>query len=166
MIRPARHTDLDVLKVLGAQMHRESNFSSIPYDAERAARFIGQLIDDPESFVYVCERDGEITGFMFAMSYPAWFGNGHDRIACDLVLYVEPRWRHGTSAVLLVTAFKKWAVTLGVHQIRGGTAAGPAGQAANPIYLHLGFEPAGECFVYDVGGQHALDHDLEDAAAR
>ncbi len=166
MIRPAVRDDLPALKVMGAAMHRESNFAPIPYDPERAAHFIGSLIDDPDGFVYVSERDNEITGFMFAMAYPAWFGNGSDRIASDLVLYVDPRWRHGTTAVLLVSAFKQWAIAARVFQVRGGTAAGDAGQAANAIYQYLGFAPSGQLFVFDVGARHVhpMPYQLEAAA--
>lgn len=164
MIRPATHIDLNQLMVLGAAMHRESNYAPIQYDARRAAAFIGALIENPDGFAYVSEHDARVTGFMFALAWPAWFGNGREKIASDLVLYVEPHSRHSAAAILLATAFKDWALRMpGMRQLRPGTAAGAAGQAANAIYEFLGFEAAGKCFVLDTGEPH--DHLLYDDAA-
>lgn len=164
MIRDATHDDVEAMAVLGAHMHAESNFAPIRYSSEHAARMCHNLIDSANGFVAVSEHDGALTGFMLAMAYPAWFGNGHDLIAADLVLYVEPERRRGASAIMLATAFKNWALARGVRQVRAGTAAGPAGQGANAIYEHLDFKPAGQCFVLDARSEphvvQTFDHHL------
>lgn len=164
MIREATHDDVDAMVALGVHMHKESNFAPITYSHEHAAKMCHMLIDSQNGFIAVSEHDGAVTGFMLAMAYPAWFGNGRDLIAADLVLYVEPSRRRGASAIMLATAFKDWALTRGVRQVRAGTAAGPAGQAANAIYEHLGFQAAGQCFVLDARTEphvvQTFDHHL------
>ena len=162
MIRLANHDDVDAIVALGANMHHESNFSPIPYHARRTAEFIHQLISMEDGFAVVSDRDG-VVGFMLGIAYPAWFGNGQDKVASDLVLYVRPENRKGASAVLLAQAFRDWAVVRCVLQARVGTAAGAEGQGANAIYEHLGFARAGLCFVLDLGGKHVyqtFDHHL------
>lgn len=152
MIRPATLVDVSALKTLAAAMHRESNFACVPFDAERFGLFVATLIGVDDAFAYVSERDGLVTGFMLGKSYPAWFGNGRDRIASDLVLYVDPDYRHSAAALLLASEFMEWARHApDVLQVRAGTSAGRAGHAAHAIYEHLGFESAGASFVFDVG---------------
>ena len=163
MIRPATHEDVDAIVELGASMHHESNFSPIAYHAGHTAEFIHRLIDSDDGFAVVADRDG-VVGFMLGIAYPAWFGNGQDKVASDLVLYVRPENRKGTSAIFLAQAFRDWAVKSCVVQARVGTAVGAEGQGANAIYEHLGFARAGLCFVLDLGGKnHAyqtFDHHL------
>jgi GNAT superfamily N-acetyltransferase len=165
MIREATHDDVDSIVELGVSMHRESNFAPIQYCPENTAQSIHGLIESDRGFVAVSVHDGSVSGFIIAVAFPAWFGNGRDLIASDMVLYVMPERRRGTSAVFLASAFKDWALARGVRQVRAGTAAGPAGQAANAIYDHLGFKQAGQCFVLDAprSDHHAIqtfDHHL------
>jgi GNAT superfamily N-acetyltransferase len=143
---------------------RLSNWASRSYCPRNTAATIHTVIDCNCGFAAVSEHDGAVSGFMIAMAYPAWFGNGRDLIASDMVLYVAPVRRRGAAAVLLATAFKDWALARGVRQVRAGTAAGPAGQAANAIYAHLGFQQAGQCFVLDARSDHhaiqSFDHHI------
>lgn len=150
MIRMAIHEDIPALVQLGIGMHRESNFSTVPFDAERVAAMARYLIDNDGGFLVVYERNEVVLGFLAGVLIPAWFGNGRDCSAGDIALYVDPRARHSAAGILLADAFKRWAMASGALQIRVGTAAGEAGQAANAIYQHLGFKYAGQCFVLDL----------------
>jgi hypothetical protein len=134
---------------LGAAMHCESNFARIPFSYDKVRSLIRYFSQAPDCYLAVWERDGEIRGFMAGATSPAWFGDG--RIANDMALYIEPKFRHSTAAVALAKGFTRWAIEKGVKQVRVGTAAGAAGQAANAIYEHLGYKFAGQCFVMDVG---------------
>lgn len=161
MIRPAKHEDVTEMVQLGLQMHQESNFAPVPYDVSRTEAFVHALVDDNDGFVFVSERDGALNGFMLGMAYPAWWGNGTDKIAVDLVLYVEPGSRHSTAALFMAAAFTRWAKHKDVRQIRVGTAAGKAGQSANAIYEYLGFKPTGKCFLMDMSMQHYMPVNLD-----
>ncbi len=147
MIRMATHEDVPQLVELGRAMHAESNYAPLVFDPARTANFVHWLIDEPDGFVACAERDGELVGFIAALAGPTWFGDGKQKTANDMGLYVRPANRRGTSAIFLVQAFKDWVLRNGFAQGRGGTNAGQAGQAANAIYEHLGFARAGHCFV-------------------
>lgn len=149
MIRMATLDDVDGIVELGAAMHRESNYAPLNYHHERTANFIRFLIGEEDGLVAVSDRDGELVGFIMAFASLVWFGDGKQKMACDMGLYVRPANRHGSTAIQLVHFYRDWGVRMGYAQIRAGTNAGPAGQAANAIYQHFGFTPAGQCFVLD-----------------
>ena len=165
MIRPAVHDDVATIVQLGQQMHGESNYWPVPYDIENTASFVHDLVDSQDGFAYVSLRDGVINGFMLGMAYPAWWSDGVNKVVGDFGLYVEPGSRHGTVAVFLASAFKDWAKAQGAWQIRVGTSAGEAGQAANTIYRHLGFRHVGENFVYDARVQPGTQPESADPLA-
>lgn len=163
MIRLATPDDLPMLAKLGAAMHRESNYSPLDYSYEGAMKTGLALMESPDGFVCVAERDHELVGFILGFASAPWFGSGKQKTACDMGLYVRPENRRGASAIQLVEAYRKWALDLGCVQVRAGTNAGSAGQAANAIYEHFGFARSGYCFVLNnfprVVGQ-TFDHHL------
>jgi len=151
MIRYATHDDLPALALMGAAMLQETVYRTINYDAQRAMAFAAQLIDMDNGFVAVYEHDDELKGVMIGATYPAWFGDGVDRLANDLFLYVEPGSRHGPAAPLLIDAFKRWACEQpNVRQVRVGTSAGDTGQGANVLFERAGFTSVGKVFYLDV----------------
>lgn len=163
MIRTATHADVDAMVELGAAMHRESNYAPLHFNRQRTANFVHWLIDNPDCFVVVGERDNEVMAYLLAMASPAWFGDGIQKIASDLGLYVRPENRRGATAIQLVQAYRQWGLKRGYAQIRAGTSAGQQGQSANAIYEHFGFQRAGHCFVLDNVPAHVgqtFDHHL------
>lgn len=149
IIRTAEMEDVPAIVELGFAMHRESNYAPMSFDPGRVAMLARYLIRSPDQgFVAVAERDGKLEGVIGGFIEQGWFSS--ERIAFDFALYVTPAMRHSSAAVRLAQAFKAWAIEQDVRQIRVGTAAGEAGQAANAIYEHLGFKNAGRNFVYDV----------------
>ena len=147
MIREATHEDVPQLIELGAAMHKESNYAPLIYNAKRATNFVHWLIDQEDGLVLVGERDNEVIGFIAAFAGVTWFGDGLQKTVSDMGLYVRPENRRGATAILLVQGYIDWGRRQGYAQIRAGTNAGAAGQAANAIYEHLGLARSGYCFV-------------------
>jgi len=144
MIRPAQPADLSALGQLGATLMRVHyafdplRFITPHEDAAKGyASFLGSMLRDPESVVFVAEENGGIAGYVFAALEPmSWKElRGPAGFVHDLVV-VEHARRAGIATALMQAALT-WLREHGAPRVVLGTAA--KNVAAQTLFKRLGF---------------------------
>ena len=138
MIREMVAQDIPAMIALGAEMHRESRYSNLDFDPARLWALGDQIMANPESYLSaVCEKDGEIVGFVIAFAVPHFFGN--DLTSGDLAIYVMPEHRGGTIGARLVKLYSRWCEAKGVKEPLLGVSAGITPDRIGQLYERLGY---------------------------
>lgn len=145
MIRSAEKTDLEGLVELGRQMHAESNYAPLTFSELIYRRFLETLIDHELGCVLVADRQGQVIGVYIGVVSNAFFSM--DRIAQDVLLYVDPEHRGGMTAMRLIKAFEDWAAKQGAVQVRPGISVGGPIEVPARLYIAAGYQTAGYTFV-------------------
>lgn len=145
MIREASLSDIPALSVLAEEMLREGSYATLSFDEEKLQDMLVGLIDAPNGFVCVYDRDGVVQGALIADLAAPWFSS--DLVAQEHALYITPAARGGVAAMSLVGAFINWAVKGGAKQIRTGVSTGASGVAASRIYQAFEMEPVGGLYL-------------------
>ena len=100
-------------------------------------RFLVSRLDDPESAVFVAERDGEVLGYVYAGLEPA---NWKElRAACGFVhdVFVDERARRAGVGERLVRGAIEWLASTGSPRVVLLSAAQNA--PAQRLFVRLGF---------------------------
>jgi len=142
--------DVERLVELGARMHGEGAFAFLPFDREKVRQFATDCTGAaPKRCGLVAERDRRVIG-MFA-GYLTEYFFCREKIACDLVLYVEPESRGSSAAARLVVAFRAWARAHGAREICLATSNGVQADATGRFYQTLGLTKTGGIFKERIG---------------
>lgn len=143
MIRTATHEDVPSLVRLGRILHDSSSYVALGYDDERVGDQCKRLIDGAGA-VFVSQREDEVVGFIGGAITQHWFSG--EKVAFDYSFFVHPDYRHGVTAVRLVSAFERWARQQGAVQIRMGITTSVNVQGTTRLFKALGFDDAGVLF--------------------
>ena len=110
-------------------------------DAEvRVRRWLGPLIEDPRTILFVAEENGKIVGFLTAMVESDLPFYERDEHAIVLEFWVESEFRrHGAAKALIDEAAKEYTA-MGIRQLRVRTAL--ANDPARKMLEQAGFRPA------------------------
>lgn len=148
-IRAATADDLDTLVEMGQRMHAESRFARLVFDGEKVRRTLAMLIDSPDGFLWVCERNGWIVGGLAAMAAERWFSQS--RCCCDLGLFVDANERGGMAAAVLVRRYVEWALDLGIApaDIELGVNTGVKTEETGLLLQRLGARPRGFLYTWE-----------------
>jgi GNAT superfamily N-acetyltransferase len=132
--------DLDTLVEMGRAAHAETWYASLPYDPERTRATVTAAMEDQNALPLVVETSsGEIAGFMIGVVSNHLFSSG--RYACDLVLYVSPRWRGTSAFVRMVRAYEAWCRIKRVDEIILGHSSDVNAAGVPELYRGMGYEP-------------------------
>lgn len=148
MIRPATHDDITAILQLSAAMHNESRYRTLPYNADKFAAVLQQLLDSPQGMVAVAEREGRVIGAIAAVITEHYFADA--TISYELGLYIEKPQRGGLAGYRLAKAYIDWARSRGVDQIDMGITTGINESRTASLYTRLGLNRVGTVFS---GGQ-------------
>lgn len=144
MIREATQNDVERLLELGTQMHKESRYSIFDFDPEKLRWHIRTVIDHDHGMLFVYEKDGVILGAVMGWIEEQYFG--HDKLLCDLALFVEPDKRGAMAGAALIKKFIEYGKEQGVAQIILSNSTGVDKERVAKLYERLGMEHVG--FVY------------------
>lgn len=148
-IRFANEHDAWNLMALGRDMHAESpRFRKHAFLGEKAMRLVFTLLDNPCSILLVAEQDGKLIGMMVGGVTEHFFSDA--KHAFELVLYVEPTHRGGTTAVRLVKAFEVRARELGASEFAPGVSTEVEAERTTKLYEHLGYRRSGFILLKDL----------------
>ena len=134
MIRKATAHDVPALIAIGKEMHAESWYAYLDFDADKLATVLLRLIDT--GFLEVSERDGEIDGGMAGIISEMWFCR--ELIASDLALFVRPGKRGSIAAARLVERFVGWARWKGAVEVNLGISTGVRKEETGRLYEAFG----------------------------
>ena len=147
MIREATLNDLDRLVELGTHMHAESRYSIFDFDPVKLRRYIQTFIEHDHGMIFVCEKNEVIVGGVMGWIEEQYFG--HDKLLCDLALFVEPDKRGAMAGALLIKRFLEYGKEQGVAQIILTNSSGVDKERVAQLYAKLGMEHVGFVFSYN-----------------
>jgi GNAT superfamily N-acetyltransferase len=142
LVRPAACEDVDAIVAMGARMHAGSAYSFLPYDSAKVRRCVLDHIAHPESLCALVAVEGGVpVGMMGGYISDYFFCD--EKIACDMVIYVEPGRRGTLAAVRLIGAFREWAAARGAREICLGISTGRDTERTGRFYERLGLRAVG-----------------------
>lgn len=142
VIRPAGYDDVEPLIEMGKRMHKESAYAFLPFDREKVRRLMISYIDDSETQCgLVAEESGILVG-MFA-GYLTDYFFCEEKVACDLILYVDREHRGSSAAVRLVRGFCNWARNHGAREVCLGVSTEINPETTGRFYEKMGLSHSG-----------------------
>jgi GNAT superfamily N-acetyltransferase len=146
MIRRAELSDVEHLVLLAAEMHEESRYSILTFDAKKMANFFIWAIQTDDNLVLVAETNGEIIGAF--IGYVVEHVCSHDKIAGDYALYISPSHRGSTAGMRLLKSFTEWARIKDAVIIQPGVTTGVHTEATAKLYEAAGYRRVGVVLEY------------------
>lgn len=148
MIERFREDAIADAVALGEMMHRESEFRRIPYSPMRAAEIARRCVEDDAWFgVFDRTKSGRVGMFIGSLQR---FYFSEENGAFDLLWYVRPDARGGTSGVRLLDSFIGWAKDKGVREVRLGVSTGVEVEKTDRVLRRLGFAHVGGSYCLRV----------------
>lgn len=151
MIRHATPADIARLLELGEAMHAESRYRVLPWSRDKVHRLLAWLIEIPDGFAMVAERNGEVVGGFIGAVCEHWCTDA--MMASDYALFISPERRGGIAARRLVRAYTDWATARGVPPtlINIGITTGVNVESSSRLMQTCGYADAGRLFEYQGG---------------
>lgn len=144
MIRRATIEDADTLLDMGHSMFKESAYSSLTWDRDRAlAEYVWTL---NKGVVFVYEKEGKPIGMILGHVASPWFSS--DLVGYEECFFVLPEHRSGRVAARLVEHWSNWCINHGAKMLRPSTSCGTF--TSERLYEALGFRSVGGNFVKDL----------------
>jgi GNAT superfamily N-acetyltransferase len=107
MIRHAHEDDLPRSIEIGIEFIKSGYYSHLPIDVKIMHNHAARALNDENWLYLVDEIDGEQVGFFSAHIEQTMFGPG--TIAYQDLMYVQPDYRRGKTAMKFLKAFEGWA---------------------------------------------------------
>jgi len=142
--KPQDQYDIMAMETLARKMHAEGAFRGLDYDVRKVLAIGDQLLHNPDYFGVLCEHDDEIIGLMVCYITEFYFGT--DKIAQDMVLYIDKTRRGGVGGLRMIEHYVEWAVEKGAKEIQLGQTVGIDADAVAKLYAHAGFELIGQLY--------------------
>lgn len=134
--------DIPLLVEVATDMHAESNrYRPFAIKISKVEDLLLQLVDHPSGCVLVARDGDEIVGMFWGLISEFFFSNV--RVSQDLLLYVLPSYRNGTTAVRLIKYYEQWAIESGAGEIQLAVSADIDNARAIRLYQGLGYEGVG-----------------------
>lgn len=144
-IRPGRSEDIEQLVKMGERMHKESAYAFLPFNHEKVRRLMLSYIADHETQCGLVAEEGDVVVGMFAGFLTDYFFND-EKVACDMVLYVDREYRGSSAAVRLIRAFCDWASERGAAEICLGVSTAINTEVTGRFYQKMGFNTMGAIY--------------------
>lgn len=145
-VRLAVESDTRRLVKMGRAMQQESpRFSRLGYSPSKAWNLITHLIANKDAIVLVSEVDGDIVGMLLGYVSEQFFSSA--LTASELVVYVKPESRGGSSAARMIRAFEEWAIGRGVKEIQLGVSTEVDAPRTVGFYGRLGYVSSGNTLI-------------------
>ena len=145
MIRPFEMSDFAQVCAMGALMHQESDFREFVYDPAVLLDFADLVAGSSHLHALVSKNENGLTGMFVGGVSPFFFST--DAYLFDIVFYVRPEVRGGTTAPRLLRAFLAWGRSRGAKQARFGAATGINPETADKFFLGMGFQRGGVLYT-------------------
>lgn len=142
IVRPGRIEDIERAVEMGRQMHAGSAFAFLPYEPEKVRALMTRIIEHPETFCgLVAEHEHQVVGMLGGYLTDYFFCD--EKLACDLVVFVEEDYRGSSAAARLIRGFCDWARERGAREVCLGLSTRFKPEHVGRFYRALGFTPVG-----------------------
>ncbi len=150
IIRTVRREDIGRLLEMGRRMHEEGAYSFLPFDAEKVERLLVGIIEQPEFWCgLVAEDGGVVVGMLGGYLTDYFFCD--EKLACDVILFVEAQWRGSSAAARLVRAFRDWAAGRDARELCLSVSTNVDAEAIGRFYRGMGFTQVGGVYKLRLG---------------
>lgn len=137
-----KEQDIDAILPLACDMHREDRHRNLKLDKAKLHRFFMKTIDQQQSCcLLLAERNGQITGFLYASIGETFFGPS--KVASCMLFYVSQKSRGSLAALKLIKAYQIWAQKQGAEQVSAHVTSGIRLHQTDRLFKKLGFELCG-----------------------
>ncbi len=139
-VRPTVLKDRDEVIRIGRRMHNESYFRDFDYSPQKIVDLHFKCLHEPNYFgrVFVTKANN-IVGYFCGAVTEHYFG--HDKMAIDLGLYIEPPFRGmgGLAVIKCLRDYERWAIDQGVVDVSVGVSADITNDQAIELYQRMGY---------------------------
>ena len=133
-IRVATVEDLPAVLEMGHHFYAQTDYHKwVREDPKFFASMCSMLFE--QGRIFVADRGGELVGFLAALVFVHPFMN--QKMVTEIMWWVEPAHRGGTSAIRLLRATEAWGRECGAEAIQMGAWIGAH---LDPLYERMGFE--------------------------
>lgn len=148
MIRNATHDDIPTMIALGETMHAESRYGRFPWNSDKVASLIAELIDSDEGIALVYEQGGQMIGGFIGTVFEHYAVDS--LCSVDYALYVSNDRRGAMIGAQLLGEYVRIAKAAGVPDdlLECGVSTGVAMDRTRALFEHCGFECAGYLMSY------------------
>lgn len=123
-------------------MHLESAYAFLPFEGEKIRQLLDSFMADTETQCGLVAEENNRLVAMFG-GYLADYFFCHEKLACDLVLFVDEAYRGGSAAPRLLRAFRDWARQRGAREICLGTSTRINTARTGKFYERMGLSHVG-----------------------
>jgi len=142
MIREYQASDIDAMIKLGAMFHDQGGYSHLDYDPQDLRNLGHSALTDRQNYAAFVAVDGNILkGMIAGFIYKHFFGS--DKCAADLLFYVDPLFRGGTTGPRLLKRLEVWAKDSGAKDLVLGISSSIHADRTAQLYEKLGFPQIG-----------------------
>ena len=150
-IRRMSEQDIEPMVEMGAAMHAESAFVVLDYSRDKCRDLCRRYIAHPDvNFGVVAEKDGRLIGML--MGYVTDYYFGDDKIACDILWYMDPEHRGSRVGIRLLEAFQDWSKERGASEVCIGISTAVAFERTGALLQRLGYLHVGGNYKLSVVG--------------
>lgn len=142
MIELLKEKDIEETIAVGAELHKESIWASIPFDNEYADKYIRLILQNPKfGFILVVKIQDKIVGGIVALV--SRFPFSSEKYSDVYLLFLKEEYRKGDIAIHLVSAYIAQAKTYKVREIHIGVNSPVNKEKVEKLYGFMGFEQVG-----------------------
>ena len=150
IIRPVKYEDIDEIIEMGARMHEESAYAFLPFDRDKVRHLITTYADNPDTRCgLVAEESNTLVGMFGGYLTNYFFCN--EKLACDILLFVDQKYRGSSAAVRLIRAFRDWAAVRGAREVCLGVSTDINTERTGKFYERMGFTCVGGIYKQRLG---------------
>lgn len=141
IVREVTEKDIPQIIHLGGRMHEESQYSALDFNPATVATMCYQIIDSEDMVGFVAVSGKEVVGMMSADVAPYLYG--HELIAKDMLLYVQPEHRGSMAFLEMIKEYENWAFIKGAKLVFLSQTSGIDVEKVNKLYSRLGYDMVG-----------------------
>lgn len=147
--RRALPQDLGQLMGLAREMHAETSFRTLSFDAPKAATEVMDCVLNPNMFVCVAEKDDRILGMIAAYLAKPFFSD--DLVVYDHIWYVGKEGRNGLVGPRLLKHVAEWARLAGAKAVFVTLGSDIKQERVGKLVERLGYRQLGGYYRKDLG---------------
>ena len=150
-IRPATIEDIPRLVTISAEAVVELNYCPPElFDVNKVILTYNLAVESNEQEVLLAFDGVDVVGFLFGVSYLQWYSS--ERVACELALYISPKYRGRHLLKRLLNEYYKWAkYTAHATKVTLGVSVETDRQRTETMFELLGLKKGNQ--VFELNGE-------------
>ena len=151
-VRAATIDDIDNVYTLCREFQAISPYADQEISPDHFYHFLRHYLKPKpeEHIILLYIRDGEPVGIIAGQITVGSHFFDENRIATELVWYVQPELRRGMAPMRLLQAYEQWAELMGCKKVSLSAVENKHRAALSQMYEKMGYQSTEETFVRDI----------------